>query len=83
VTDKKEKVSSNVKYNKEKREPLFRVEISSADTAEEAEKMRRMKADLIDKSGTAKQGVVDMYKFAKENGYFVKLKFDTGAHKKK
>jgi hypothetical protein len=70
MTDKKKKVSSNVKYNKEKREPLFRVEISSADTAEEAEKMRRMKADLIAKSTTAKRGVIDLYNFAKSHGYF-------------
>ena len=82
MTDKKKKVSSNVKYNKERREPLFRVEISSADTAEDAEKMRQMKADLIAKSKTAKKGVIDMYDFAKENGYFEKLEFHTSPKRK-
>jgi len=49
---------------------LFRVEISSADTPEAAENMRQMKIDLIDKSGTAKKGVIEMYDFAKKHGYF-------------
>lgn len=71
MTDQKEKESKDLKYNK-KREPLFRVEISTADTAEAADEMRKMKADLIHKSGTAKLGVIDMYKFAKEKGYFDK-----------
>jgi hypothetical protein len=72
VTDKKDKVSKDITYNKKGREPLFRVEISTADTTEAAENMRQMKTDLISKSGTAKQGVIDMYKFAKENSYFGK-----------
>jgi protein subunit release factor A len=81
VTDKKEKVSKDIAYNK-KRKPLFRVEVSTADTAEDIAKMEQMKADLIAKSKTAKKGVIDMYEFAKEKGYFEKLKFDTGVHKK-
>jgi hypothetical protein len=72
VTDKKEKVSKDIKYNQTGREPLFRVEISTADTAEAAEEMRQMKTALIGKSGTAKQGVIDVYRFAKENGFFDK-----------
>ena len=62
----------DIKYNKTGREPLFRVEISTAESAEAAEEMRLMKTAIIGKSGTAKQGVIDMYKFAKENGYFGK-----------
>lgn len=58
------------KYNKARREPLFRVEISSADTVEEAEKMRQMKLNIVKHSGSAKQGVIDMYKFCEGNGYF-------------
>lgn len=71
MTDKKEKVSKDKKYN-QKRKPLFRVEASTADTAKDIEKMEQMKTDLIGKSGTAKKGVIDMYDFAKENGYFSK-----------
>jgi hypothetical protein len=70
-SDIKRKISqSNIKYNKEGREPLFRVEISTADSAEDAELMREMKAVITAKSGSAKQGVIDIYKFAKGNGYF-------------
>lgn len=69
MTDKKEKASKDIAYNK-KRKPLFRVEVSTADTVEDVEEMEQMKADLIAKSKTAKQGVIDMYKFAKKNGYF-------------
>lgn len=72
MADKKDEVSKDIKYNKKGREPLFRVEISTADTPEAAEEMKQMKVDLVDKSGTAKKGVIDMYKFAKENGYFDK-----------
>ncbi len=72
MTEQKEKVNKDIKYNKKGREPLFRVEISTADTAEVAEKMRKMKTDLVEHSGTAKQGVIDMYNFAKENGFFDK-----------
>jgi hypothetical protein len=64
----KEKVY-NKKYNK-KREPLLRLEISTADTAEAAEEMRQMKKDIIKKSEEAKKGLVEMYRFAKEKGYF-------------
>jgi hypothetical protein len=31
-----------------------------------------MKIELINMSGTAKQGVIDIYRFAKENRYFDK-----------
>lgn len=71
MTDKKDKVSKDVAYNK-KRKPFFRVEASTADTAEDIEKMEQMKADLIAKSKTAKKGVIDMYNFAKKHGYFEK-----------
>jgi hypothetical protein len=72
MADKKDEESKDKKYNKTGREALFRVEISTADSSETAEEMRQMKVDLIDKSATAKQGVFDMYKFAKKNGYFNK-----------
>ncbi|MBE8233119.1 MAG: hypothetical protein HAW67_05230 [Endozoicomonadaceae bacterium] len=71
-TSQKDKDAKQTRYNKMGREPLFRVEISTADSNEDAEEMRKMKTVLIAKSGTAKKGVVDMYKFAKENGYFDK-----------
>ncbi len=73
MADKKKKISKDVKYNKEKREALFRVEITSADTKKEAEEMRQMKNDIIEHSGTAKKGAVDMYRFCKENGFFKQL----------
>jgi hypothetical protein len=69
MTVEKEKISKDDKYNK-KRQPLFRVEITAADTASEVKKMEKMKEDILAKSGTAKRGVVDMYDFAKKNGYF-------------
>lgn len=72
MTKQEKKISKDVKYNKQGREALFRVEITTADSPEVAEEMRQMKTDLVDKSVTAKQGVFDMYKFAKENGYFDK-----------
>lgn len=72
MTKQEKKISKDVKYNKQGREALFRVEITTADSPEIAEEMRQMKTDLVDKSVTAKQGVFDMYKFAKENGYFDK-----------
>ncbi|GIC77170.1 hypothetical protein [Moritella sp. F3] len=71
MTEQKEKLSKDVSYNK-KREPLFRVEISTADTAEDGEEMRQMKTAIVNKSGSAKKGVIDMYRFAKENGFFNK-----------
>ena len=72
MTEQKDYANKDIKYNKQGREPLFRVEITTADSPEVAEEMRQMKTDLVDKSVTAKQGVFDMYKFAKENGYFDK-----------
>jgi hypothetical protein len=69
MADKETKGSN---YNKTCREPLFRVEINTADSIEAADNMRQMKVDIIDKSGTAKKGVIDMYKFAKEKVFFDK-----------
>lgn len=67
----KEKETKDGKYNKG-RKPLFRVEINASDSSEDAKEMIQMKADIIEKSGTAKRGVIDMYKFSKECGYFNK-----------
>ena len=71
MTDKKEKVSKDKAYNK-KRKPILRVEATTADTPEAVEEMDQMKIDLIDHSGSAKQGVIDIYRFSKENGFFEK-----------
>ena len=71
MTKEKKKISKDIAYNK-KRIPIFRVEVSTADNEADTEEMFQMKDDLIDKSGTAKQGVIDMYRFAKENGFFDK-----------
>lgn len=71
MTKEKTKISKDIAYNK-KRISLFRVEVSTADNEADIEEMFQMKDDLIDKSGTAKQGVIDMYRFAKENGFFDK-----------
>lgn len=71
MTKEKTKISKDVAYNK-KRIPLFRVEVSTADNEADTKDMFQMKDDLIDKSGTAKQGVIDMYRFSKENGFFDK-----------
>jgi len=68
----KEKVNKDKKYNKTGRESLFRVEITTADTEEEAKEMRQMKKDIVAHSGSAKHGSVAMYRFAKENGFFDK-----------
>jgi hypothetical protein len=71
MTEKKEKVSKDIAYNK-KRIPILRVEATTADTAEEVAEMDQMKVDLVNHSGSAKQGVIDLYRFAKENGFFDK-----------
>lgn len=68
MTSTKDKESKDLKYNK-KRIPLFRVEIVPSDNAELLE---QIKADLIAKSGTPKQAVIELYQFAKESGYFGK-----------
>lgn len=65
------KKTKDTTYNK-KREPLFRVEISTADSPEDVKKLRQMKKDILDKSNSAKQGVIDMYEFAKSHGFFNK-----------
>jgi len=69
VTKKTDKLSKDIAYNK-KRIPLFRVEVSTADSKEQTEEMLQMKEELIDKSGNAKKGVIEMYRFAKSEGYF-------------
>jgi hypothetical protein len=71
MTKNKEEVNKDLKYNK-KRKPIFRVEATTADTEEAAAEMDQMKVDLINHSGTAKKGVIDLYRFAKENGFFIK-----------
>jgi predicted polyphosphate/ATP-dependent NAD kinase len=71
MTELKEKISKDKAYNK-KRKPILRVEATTADTPEAVEEMEQMKVDLIEHSGSAKQGVIDVYKFAKENGFFEK-----------
>ncbi len=71
MTKEKNKVSKDDTYNK-KRKPILRVEATTADTAEAVEEMDQMKIDLIKHSGSAKQGVIDLYRFAKENGHFDK-----------
>jgi hypothetical protein len=67
----KQKVSKDIEYNK-KRKPILRVEATTADTAEEVAEMDQMKIDLVKHSGSAKQGVIDLYRFAKEKGFFIK-----------
>jgi hypothetical protein len=71
MSDKKNKPSKDILYNK-KRKPILRVEATTADTEEAVLEMDQMKADLIEHSGTAKQGVIDIYRFAKEKGFFDK-----------
>jgi hypothetical protein len=66
------KESKDLKYNK-KRKPLFRVEIVPSDNAELLEKI---KADLIVKSGNAKQAIIDLHAFAEGHGYFDSKKID-------
>jgi hypothetical protein len=61
--------SKDDRYNKG-REAAFRVEITAADSPETAEKIRRMKVELNGISGSAKQGIVDLYDFANKRGYF-------------
>ncbi len=70
-TTKENKVSKDITYNK-KRKPILRVEATTADSDEDVAEMDQMKIDLINHSGSAKQGVIDLYRFAKKNGYFVK-----------
>lgn len=72
MTEQKKKTGNkDISYNK-KREALFRVEITTADTEEEAEEMRQMKKDIVAHSGSAKKGAVAMYRFARNNGFFDK-----------
>jgi hypothetical protein len=71
MTDKKEKPNKDLEYNK-KRIPILRVEATTADSEDEIEEMFQMKDHVIEKSGSAKQGIIDMYRFAKENGFFNK-----------
>jgi hypothetical protein len=68
---KKSEVNKDKKYN-QKRKPIFRVEAVSSDTTEAVQEMYKMKFDIINHSKTAKQGVIDIYRFAKENGFFDK-----------
>ena len=68
----KNEVSKDVKYNQKGREALFRVEITTADSDEDAEKMRQMKTVIVAKSGSAKKGVNDMYDFCQKEGFFDK-----------
>tara|TARA_B100000809_G_scaffold266043_1_gene327048 strand:- start:2984 stop:3202 length:219 start_codon:yes stop_codon:yes gene_type:complete len=72
MADKKEVESKDIKYNKKGREALFRVEITTADSPEAAEKMRKMTPALIAKSGTAKKGFIDLFEWAEKQGYFDK-----------
>lgn len=67
----KQKVNKDIKYNK-KRKPILRVEASTADTEEYLTEMFQMKDDLVEHSGNAKKGVIDLYRFAKEKGFFIK-----------
>ncbi len=67
----KDKINKDISYNK-KRKPIIRVEATTADTAEAVAEMNQMKIDVIEHSGSAKQGVIDLYRFAKENGFFDK-----------
>ncbi len=69
MAEKKEKVSKDIAYNK-KRIPILRVEATTADSEDEIEEMFQMKDHVIEKSGSAKQGIIDMYRFAKKNDYF-------------
>ena len=74
MTDQKQKefkTNKDKTYNK-KRKPILRVEATTADTPEEIKEMELMKDELVEKSGTAKRGVINMYRFAKENGFFNK-----------
>lgn len=63
---KREGSLKDIRYNA-KRIPLFRVEIVPSDNAE---LLKKIKADLLAKSGNPKTGVIELYQFAKENGYF-------------
>lgn len=58
--------SKHVKYN-EKRKPLFRVELVPSDNLE---LWKQVKTDLVEKSGSAKAGILEMYQKAKKDGYF-------------
>jgi hypothetical protein len=42
---------------------------TTADTSEEVAEIDQMKVDLVKHSGSAKQGVIDLYRFAKENDF--------------
>jgi hypothetical protein len=71
MTKQKQKVNKDIEYNK-KRKPILRVEATTADTEEEIAEMDQMKVDLVAHSGNAKKGVIDIYRFAKEKGFFSK-----------
>jgi hypothetical protein len=71
MAEQEQIVNKDLLYNK-KRKPILRVEATTADTPEEVEEMYQMKDDLVHHSGSAKKGVIDVYRFAKENGFFDK-----------
>lgn len=71
MAKEKQNVSKDIAYNK-KRKPILRVEASTADSEADIVEMEQMKVQLLAHSGNAKQGVIDMYRFAKENGFFDK-----------
>lgn len=56
------------------------MEATTADTEDDVAEMDQMKIDLIEHSGTAKQGVIDLYKFAKENVFLINSPCDCRVH---
>ncbi len=61
---------AKLKYEKEKRgKVVLRVQLSASDDQEEWE---RIKNDLVDVFGTAKNGVYELHKNAKKRGVFSK-----------
>ena len=63
-----EKSDKNTKYNA-KRKPLFRVEIVPSD---DEEKLKQMKADIEQKGGNIKKGIIGLWEHGKKTGYFDK-----------
>lgn len=75
MTKEKKNVSKDIEYNKaynKKRKAILRVEATTADNDEAVAEMDQMKIDLIAHSGSAKKGVIDLYRFAKEKDFFNK-----------
>ncbi|GHG07940.1 hypothetical protein [Thalassotalea marina] len=61
------KENKHTNYNKKRGSTPLRVQLTPSDNAELWEEI---KSDLNNKSGNAKLGILELWRYAKKNGYF-------------